>query len=70
MFFGMVSPPILIGIVVGVFFAGLGVGYAILQSTVPATQMMNPQQMQQMMNEPQAMSQWMNTMMQDPNSMN
>ncbi|MBS3922155.1 MAG: hypothetical protein KGZ37_03280 [Nitrosarchaeum sp.] len=66
----MVSQPILIGIVVGVFFAGLGVGYAILQSTVPATQMMNQQQMQQMMNDPQAMNQWMNTMMQDPNSMN
>lgn len=66
----MVSQSIMIGIAIGVFFAGLGVGYAALQSTVPATQMMNQQQMQQMMNDPQAMNQWMNTMMQDPNSMN
>lgn len=66
----MVNQSIVIGITIGVFFAGLGVGYAALQSTVPATQMMNQQQMQQMMNDPQAMNQWMNTMMNDPNSMN
>lgn len=80
----MVSQGIMIGIAVGVFFAGLGVGYAALQSSVPATPMMTQQQMQQMMNDPntmnqwhqtmmqnpQAMNQWMNTMMQNPNSMN
>ena len=81
----MVSQTIMIAIVVGVFFAGLGVGYAVLQSTVPGTPiMMTNQQMQQMMNDPQlmnqwqrqmannpqAMNQWMNTMMQDPQLMN
>lgn len=60
----------MIGIAIGVFFAGLGVGYAVLQSTVPATPMMTSQQMQQMMNDPQATNQWMNTMMQDPQLMN
>lgn len=66
----MVSQSIMIGIAIGVFFAGLGVGYAVLQSTVPATPMMTSQQMQQMMNDPQATNQWMNTMMQDPQLMN
>ena len=66
----MVSQGILIGIAVGVFFAGIGIGYAALQSTTPATpMMMNPQQMQQMMNDPQQMNQWMNTMMNDPQTM-
>ena len=80
----MVSQAIVIGIAVGVFFAGLGVGYAVLQSTVPTMPMMSSQQIQQMMNDPQlmnqwhqqmannpqAMNQWMNTMMQDPQLMN
>ena len=79
---GMVSQAILIGIVIGVFFAGIGIGYAVLQSNTTPT-MMTPQQMQQMMsnpeqmskwqqtmmNNPQAMNQWMNTMMQDPQAM-
>ncbi|MBT8173070.1 MAG: hypothetical protein HKO48_05060 [Nitrosopumilus sp.] len=66
----MVSQGILIGVAVGVFFAGLGIGYAALQSTTPTMPMMNdPQSMQQMMNDPQQMNQWMNTMMNDPQSM-
>lgn len=80
----MVSQGILIGVVVGVFFAGIGIGYAIFQSSTPVSpMMMSSQQMQQMMNDPQsmnqwhqqmmqnpqAMNQWMNTMMQNPNSM-
>ncbi len=81
----MVSQAIIIGVIVGVFFAGLGIGYAVLQPSVPATPMMiTPQQMQQMMNDPKQMTQWhqsmmdnpqimnnwMNTMMQNPNMMN
>lgn len=65
----MVSQGILIGIAVGVFFAGLGIGYAALQSTTsPSPMMMNSQQMQQMMNDPQTRNQWMTNMMNDPQS--
>ena len=62
----MVSQGILIGIAVGVFFAGIGIGYAALQPTTP---MMSTQHMQQMFNDPQQMNQWMNTMMNDPQAM-
>ena len=66
----LVSQGILIGVAVGVFFAGLGIGYAALQSTTPTTpMMMNSQSMQQMMNDPQQMNQWMTTMMNDPQAM-
>ena len=54
----MVSQCILIGVAVGVFFAGLGIGYVALQSSAPTSpMMMNSQQMQQMMNDPQQMNQ-------------
>jgi len=67
----MVSQAILIGIAVGVFFAGLGVGYAAFQSyNQPNFTMMTPQQMQQMMNDPQMMTQWHQTMMNNPQAMN
>lgn len=70
MFF-VVNQSIWIGIAVGVFFAGLGIGYAVLQSTTPAIpMMMNQQQMQQMMNEPDLMNQWHQTMMNNPQAMN
>jgi len=59
-----------IGITVGVFLVGLGVGYAALQSSAPATPMMSQQQMQQMMNDPNMMNQWHQTMMQNPQAMN
>ena len=64
----MVNQSIWIGIVVGVFFAGLGVGYVLLQSsqTIP---MMGPQQMQKMMSDPQFMIQWHQQMMQNPQTM-
>jgi len=65
----VVSQSVLIGIVVGIFFAGLGVGYAVFQSSVPTTPMMTHQQMQQMMNDPNMMNQWMGTMMNDPQFM-
>jgi hypothetical protein len=64
----MVSQGILIGVAVGVFFAGLGIGYVALQSSAPTSPMM--MNSQQMMNDPQQMNQWMNTMMQDPQTMN
>ena len=67
----MVSQIIVIGIAVGMFFAGLGVGYAVLQSTVPANpMMMTSQQMQQMMKDPQLMNQWHQQMANDPQAMN
>jgi len=66
----VVSQGILIGIIVGVFFAGLGLGYAVLQSNVPVTPMMTQQQMQQMMNDPNTMNQWHQTMMKNPQMMN
>jgi plastocyanin len=67
----MVSQGILIGVAVGVFFTGLGIGYTALQSTTPTSpMMMNSQQMQQMMNDPQMMNPWMDTMMQNPTMMN
>jgi len=56
-----------IGIAVGAFFAGLGIGIAALQPAYPP--MMTHNQMQQMINDPQAMNQWMNNMMQDPKAM-
>ena len=67
----MASQAVLIGIAVGVFFAGIGIGYIILQSTIPATpMMMTTQQMQHMMNNPQFMNQWHQTMMNDPQAFN
>ncbi|MEW6043135.1 MAG: hypothetical protein AB1608_02620 [Thermoproteota archaeon] len=80
----MTKQAIWIGITVGVFLAGLGIGYAILQSTSTANFVhMNPQQMQQMMNDPnfrqqmmmqwrqnpQTMNDWMSQMMADPQLM-
>lgn len=65
----MVSQGILIGIAVGVFFAGLGIGYSIVQST-STPMMMTSQQMQQMMNDPNTMNQWHQTMMNNPDAMN
>lgn len=62
----MVSRSMLAGIAVGVFFAGLGVGYGVFYSTQTNFAHMTPQQMQQMMNNPQMMSQWHQTMMNDP----
>ena len=67
----MTSQYVWIGIAVGVFFAGLGIGYAVLSANQPANFMhMNPQQMQQMMNNPQMMIQWHQTMMNNPQAMN
>jgi len=65
----MVSQGLLIGIAVGIFFVGLGIGYAASQATTSSPMMMNSQQMQKMMQNPATMNQWMNTMMNDPQTM-
>ncbi|AFS81293.1 hypothetical protein NKOR_07130 [Candidatus Nitrosopumilus koreensis AR1] len=68
----MVSQYVMIGIAVGVFFAGIGIGYAMMQTSTPQNNFMQmtPQQMQQMMNDPNMMNQWHQTMMNNPDAMN
>jgi len=64
----MVSQYIWIGIVVGVFFVGIGVSYAIFSSTYDPTTMKfgNQQLFEQMTSQnPTMMGNWMETMMQD-----
>ncbi|MEM3007487.1 MAG: hypothetical protein QXW37_04665 [Candidatus Nitrosotenuis sp.] len=80
----MTKQAIWIGITVGVFFAGLGIGYVVFQGILTTNfAYMNPQQMQKMMNDPsfrqqmmtqwrqnpQTMNDWMNQMMADPQLM-
>ena len=65
----VISQSVWIGITIGVFFAGLLIGYATLQSSAPTMPIMNSQQMQQMMNDPQFMNQWQQHMMQNPQQM-
>ena len=65
----MTNQAIWIGIVIGVFFAGLGIGYAAFSMT-PSTLMMGGNQRHQMMNQmisdPQTMTEFMNQMMTNP----
>ena len=56
-------------VVVGVFFVGIGIGYAIIPSTPDVSMIIDPQQMQQMMNDPNQMTQWHQIMMNDPQVM-
>ncbi len=89
----MISQPIWIAIVIGVFFVGIGVSYAHFSNTYDPMsmkfqnqglfdQMMSNNPMmsqhwtdsgmmnqQQMMDDPEAMNQWMSTMMDDPQTM-
>jgi len=69
----MVSNAILIGIIVGVFFVGIGVSYAVFQASNPSNFMgMTPQQMQQlgpMMNDPESRQQMMDMMMRNQQMM-
>ena len=65
----MTKQSVWIVIVIGVFFVGIGIGYATLQSNT-SIPMMNSQQMQQMMSNPEQMSKWQQTMMNNPQSMN
>ena len=67
----MVSNVILIGITVGIFFAGIGVSYAIFSSTYdPNTMKFANQELfdQMMTNNPKMTAQWMESTMQDPQS--
>ena len=59
------------GVIAGVFAAGLGMGYVAFQQSTHLNYMtLNPQQMQQMMNDPQQMAQWQQTVMNNPEAMN
>src|SRR3972149_4194412 len=62
----MLSQSVWIGITIGVFFAGLLIGYATIQTSAPTVPIMNSQQMQQLLNDPQFMNQWQQHMMQNP----
>jgi hypothetical protein len=60
-----------IGIAVGVFIAGIGIGYGILQSTNTMNSMMmnDPQHMEKMMSDPKTMEQFHSMMMNDQQHM-
>ena len=67
----MVSQYVVIGVAVGVFLAGIGIGYGVLQGSTNSNFMnMSPQQMQQMMNDPQSMTQMHGMMMGNNQHMN
>ena len=66
----MVSQYVWIGIVVGLFFVGIGIGYSIQPNILTVHTMMTPQQMQQMMSNSEQMAQWQQTMMDNPDAMN
>src|SRR5574338_279126 len=61
----MVNQAIWIGIAVGVFFAGLGIGYAAFSSTPTMPMMMGQRysMMNQLISDPQAMTEFMNQIM-------
>jgi len=68
----MVNQTIWIGIVIGVFFVGIGVSYAIFSSSYDPNSMkfQNQQLFDQMMSQnPKMTAQWMTAMMQDPQQM-
>lgn len=67
----MPSQILVIGIIAGVFLAGIGIGYTLFQSSnQPNFTMITTQQMTQMMSNPQQMTQWHQTMMNNPQAMN
>ncbi|MDE1829235.1 MAG: hypothetical protein KGI25_02820 [Thaumarchaeota archaeon] len=63
---------VLIGVIVGVFFAGLGIGFAVFMTTYNPYQAMfqNPMFNNMMANNPQFAGQYMGYMMQNPQYMN
>jgi len=68
----MVSQPVWIGIVIGVFFVGIGVSYAIFASTYDPNTMkfQNQELFDQMISQNSKMtSQWMESTMHDPQFM-
>jgi len=68
--FRMTSQYVWIGIIVGVFFAGLGIGYVVFTTITPNYIMQNPQLSNQMMSNPQFRSMWTNYMTFNPQTMN
>ena len=60
----MVSQPILIGIIVGVFFVGIGVSYAIFGTNEPV-QMTNEEHIRAMIYDPEVHEAMMKMMMED-----
>ena len=65
----MVSLYVWLVIVAVVFVSGLGVGYVAFQQNTTVSPMMNQQQMQHMINDPQQMAMWQQTMMDNPEVM-
>ncbi len=64
----MVSQSILVGIIVGVFFVGIGISYAIFSNTIsPSTMKFANQELfdQMMSQNPKMTANWMETMMED-----
>lgn len=64
----MINQYVWIGIAIGVFIAGIGIGYAVFMNTYnPYSTMMQPQYFNQMMTRnPQFTNQYMGYMMNDP----
>ena len=68
----MVSQYIWVGIVAGVFVAGIGIGFAVLQQTTPGSMNfdnMSPQQMRDAMQDPDFRQNMMNEFGNNPQSM-
>ena len=61
----MVSQPILIGIIVGVFFVGMGVSYAVFASTNVPIQMTNEEHIRAMVYDPEVHEAMVKMMMED-----
>jgi len=70
--FSMVNNVILIGTIIGVFFVGIGISYGIFSSSqvMQSSMMMTPQQMNQMMHDPDFRNEVMEVMIQDTEHMN
>ncbi|MEK0360729.1 MAG: hypothetical protein QQN53_08175 [Nitrosopumilus sp.] len=68
----MVNHVILIGTIIGVFFVGIGISYGIFSSSqvMQSSMMMTPQQMNQMMHDPDFRNEVMEFMIQDTEHMN
>ncbi|MDO8640749.1 MAG: hypothetical protein Q7R33_04330, partial [Nitrosarchaeum sp.] len=63
----MASQYVWIGVIFAVFSAGLGMGYVAFQQGSHLNYMvLNPQQMQQMMNDPKQITMWNQQMMNEP----
>jgi len=61
----MVSQYIWIGITVGIFAAGIGIGFAVFQNSSSGPMMMSPQQMPELMSDPEIRQQMRDSMSQN-----